>query len=210
MKRLSFLSSLCLVAGLLFQGCGSSGPQCDITVFPGGTNGGNYTATLLWGCDGYRDTRRVGFDGRVRVPQRCASWCGDIIVTSVRQIFTFSLSPFSIDLLSPPSSVTFSNGGGVDSTYGSPQVAYFDGYGTYIGAGQVTSWGSDWVVATVPDLSQVYSGSYTIQVQNMTSSGAWEWVGEGVGSAYNRDAPPSGGGGGGEGGGGCESECNMY
>jgi hypothetical protein len=212
-KRMLFpliLGFAILLVGL--QGCGSSA-QCVSTVFPGGTNGQIYYVRVNWSCDGYRQRYRVGYDGKVYVPRRCApSNCSGIYWDQIFNSFTFNASPSSIDLQSPPSSITFSNGGGIDTTYGSPQVAYFDDYGGYIGEGSVTGSGSDWVTATTPDLSNAYSGSYTVQISNKQADGSWAITGEASGTTWNRDPPPGGGGGGGgdDGGGGCDPECNMY
>jgi hypothetical protein len=202
--------TLCIAISLTMQGCGSSA-QCVATPFPGGTNGQVYYALVKWICDGYHQRYRVSFTGNVYVPRRCApADCSNIYIEQLFNSFTFNASPYSIDLLSPPSSITFSNGGGIDTTYGSPQVAYFDDYGGYIGEGSVSGAGSDWVTATTPDLSNVYSGSYTVQINNRQADGSWAITGEASGYTWNRDRPPGGGGGGGGGEGGCNPECNMY
>ena len=207
-KRMILPLTLCFVISLMTQGCGSSA-TCVRNVFPAGTNGQVYYALVYWSCDGYQQRYRVGFDGNVYVPRRCApSNCYGIYILNVFFSFTFTSSPSSIDLLSPPSTITFANGGGIDTTYGSPQVAYYDDYGGYIGTGQVTGAGSDWVTATVPDLSNVYSGTYTVQISNLQADGSWQITGEASGTTWDRDPPPGGGGGGGDG--GCTVDCNMY
>ena len=91
-KRMLLPLILCFAISLVMPGCSYS-PQCAITVFPAGTNGQVYYATALWGCDGYRQRYRVGFDGKIYVPKRCAPYCGDIIVIDVFFTFTFSATP---------------------------------------------------------------------------------------------------------------------
>src|SRR5205807_8918371 len=120
-KRLLLPFTLCFAISLALQGCGSSS-RCTIHVFPTGTNGQVFYALIYWQCDGYRQQCRVGFGGDVFVPKRCSPDCSGIYVLDTFFSFTFAPSPSAIDLLSPPSSITFSGGGGIDTSYGLPQV----------------------------------------------------------------------------------------
>lgn len=188
-KRMLLPLILFFAISLVMQGCGSS-PQCVANVFPAGTNGQVYYARVFWSCDGYRQRYRVGFDGNVYVPRRCApADCSGITIEAIFFTFTFFADPDAIDLQSPPSTITFGNGGGIDTTYGSPQVAYYDDYGGYLGDGTVTGSGSNWVTATVPGLWNVYTGSYTVQISNKQADGSWVIIGEASGTTFNRDPP---------------------
>jgi len=207
-KRMLLPLTLCLAISVVMQGCGSSA-QCVSTVFPNGTNGQVYYAMVKWLCDGYRQRYRVGFDGKVYVPRRCApANCSNIVIEQVFFTFSFTADPDSIDLQSPPATITFGNGGGIDTTYGSPQVAYYDDYGGYLGSGTVTGVGSDWVTASVPGLWNVYTGSYTVQISNKQADGSWQIIGEASGTTWNRDPPPPDPGCSGED--GPLMECGLY
>jgi len=81
-------------------------------------------------------------------------------------------------------------GQGFDTTYGMPRVEYFDANGFWVGTTDATSvWGGGTALqCNVPNLSQVYSGTYTIRVTNKTSQGYYSHrVGTASLSAYGRD-----------------------
>ena len=104
-------------------------------------------------------------------------------------IFPFAASPDSIDLQSQPSTMSMT-GSGLTTTYGMPRLAYMDPYtGNLIAATTATSVSGDgtWLQANVPDLSALYSGSYTVFVSNVLADGSLEYVGAASVTAYGRD-----------------------
>lgn len=147
----------------------------------------------------YRGT--IGGTGHGTFPKKSPATgnvyqCWQITVV-LGQRFGFSLtaSPSSADLTAPPSSVTIS-GQAMDATYGMPLVEYFDGQGYLIGSINATAVAGDgsWLTAPAPDLSSVYSGTYQIQVTNMTSGGYYlDIVGAATMWGYGRDRPDSDG-----------------
>lgn len=116
--------------------------------------------------------------------------CGNVsmVIRLIKSNLSLSASPSSIYLPSPDSTVTIT-GDLFDQTYGMPRVEYFDGDGYLVGSVYATSVsGSTSLTASVPDLSSAYSGSYQIQVTNMTSQGYYaHTVGIANISAYGRD-----------------------
>ncbi|HYH86697.1 MAG TPA: hypothetical protein VEX60_14695 [Pyrinomonadaceae bacterium] len=112
-------------------------------------------------------------------------------------LFPFSASPSSVNLQAPPATLDMT-GSNLTTTYGMPRVEYVDLYtGNLIGTATATSVSGDgtWLQAATPDLSSVYSGTYTILVSNATSGGGFEYVGTATMDAYGRDGiyedPPS-------------------
>ena len=101
---------------------------------------------------------------------------------------SLSAGPSSIDLLSPPSTVTIT-GDLFDQTYGMPRVEYFDSNGFLVGSVYATSVsGSTSLTASVPDLSSAYTGNWLIRVTNKTYQGYYaHTVGTAEFSAYGRD-----------------------
>jgi hypothetical protein len=101
-------------------------------------------------------------------------------------------TPSSINLASPPPSVSI-GGGGFSTTYGMPVVEYYDQYsGILIAnatASSVAGDGSSLQVVT-PDLSGVYTGGYNIVVSNKASDGSNTMVGIASFSACCIDPPP--------------------
>lgn len=84
-------------------------------------------------------------------------------------------------------------------------LAYYDEFGNMVAsssanqllyggkAGYVTG-----ILATLPDISQVYDGVYTVAVYNVNVDGTWEMVGSATVNIYGNPPPIFGGGGGGE------------
>jgi hypothetical protein len=115
--------------------------------------------------------------------------CNNVqIILRLNSNYSLSSNPSSLDLTSPPSTVTIS-GQSFDTTYGMPRVDYYDGDGYLVGSAYASSVsGSTSLTASVPDLSAAYSGSYQIVVTNKTSSGYYSHtVGTADVSAYGRD-----------------------
>lgn len=99
-----------------------------------------------------------------------------------------SASPSSINLESPPATVTIT-GQGFDATYGMPRVEYFDSSGYLVGSVYASSVsGGASLDCYVPDLSSAYSGTYQIRVTNKTSQGYYSHrVGTATVTAWGRD-----------------------
>ena len=106
-----------------------------------------------------------------------------------------SASPSSVYLPDPPATATVT-GQLFDTTYGMPEVSYFDSWGYLVGsvyANSVAGGGTS-LQANVPDLSYVYSGTYQVKVTNKTSSGYYvHIVGSAPLSAWGRDRADSDG-----------------
>jgi hypothetical protein len=106
--------------------------------------------------------------------------------------FFLTASPSSINLASPPPTVSI-GGGGFTTTYGMPVVEYYDQYsGLLIGnatASSVSGDGSSLEVVT-PSLSGVYTGGYNIVVSNKLADGSNTMVGIAAFSACCIDPPP--------------------
>jgi hypothetical protein len=103
-----------------------------------------------------------------------------------------SANPDSVDLQSPPPSVTFS-GGGFSTDYGMPVVEYYDQYtGELVASTTAYSVAGDGssLQASTPDLSSIYSGSYSVVVSNKLADGSNSIVGVATLSACCVDPPP--------------------
>lgn len=114
----------------------------------------------------------------------------------------FTADPASINALTPPASVTF-NGKGIDNSYGSPALAFYDEFGYVVASTQASQ--SLWngasisgIVVDLPNISQVYDGTYTVVVHNINADGSWEVIGAAPITIYGNPPPPppppSGGG----------------
>jgi hypothetical protein len=104
-------------------------------------------------------------------------------------VFPFSASPSTVNLQAPPATLEMT-GSNLTTTYGMPRLEYLDPYtGNLIGTATATSVSGDgtWLQAYTPDLSGVYSGTYTIFISNATSGGGFEYVGSATMDAYGRD-----------------------
>lgn len=194
MKKI--LPLLLLVFLFMLPGCGGGGPSNTCTF-----NNLSPNATYLLVFDvgnGARQEVVATSDsfGRIIVPIPVgATSCGaTIIVLRLNSNVPLSASPSSINLNSPPSTVTIT-GQSFDTTYGMPRVDYYDGNGYLVGSVFATSVsGGTSLTANVPDLSAAYSGSYQIKVTNKASQGYYSHtVGSVNISAWGRDRPDSDG-----------------
>jgi hypothetical protein len=114
--------------------------------------------------------------------------CGTVSdVQTEESVFAFD--PSSIDLTAPPSTFT-AVGTSLDTTYGNPVVDFIDYSGSLVGTATASSVSSDGttLTATTPNLSNAYSGYWTLAVFNQTASGL-SYVGSGVVEATGRDYP---------------------
>ncbi len=104
-------------------------------------------------------------------------------------LFPFTMSPGAVDLQAPPASMQMS-GSGLVTTYGMPRIEYRDPYtGALVAvttASKVSRDGNSLIMAT-PDLSAVYSGTYSVHVSNIMADGSFEQVGGTTVDAYGRD-----------------------
>lgn len=127
-------------------------------------------------------------DGCVFYPKRGYN-CSQIIALATRPRVFFATTS-SFNLQSPPATFTF-QGEGIDITYGMPRVDYYDQYGNSVGSAMATAVAPDgtWVQANTPDLSQVYSGNYEVQICNMTWTSYYQPFGEATLNAWGRDRP---------------------
>ncbi|MGB7926435.1 MAG: hypothetical protein WCF57_24560 [Pyrinomonadaceae bacterium] len=96
---------------------------------------------------------------------------------------------------SPPTSGTVT-GQSFDATYGMPKVEYFDSNGYLVGSVNATSvaTGGTSLQANLPDLSNVYSGTYQVKVTNKRSDGYYlNKVGSATMTGWGRDRTDSDG-----------------
>jgi hypothetical protein len=117
-------------------------------------------------------------------------------------IFPFAMAPGSINLQAPPSTFAMT-GSSLNTTYGMPRIDYIDQFsGELIATTTATSVAGDGnsLQAYTPDLSNVYSGTYSMLVSNINSDGSLNYLGSSTVDTYGRDGwyddpPPPGGGG---------------
>ncbi len=133
-------------------------------------------------------------DGTLSVPSH-GQPCSSLYVTAVTNSnLSLSASPASVYLPSPPATGTVT-GQSFDTTYGMPQVDYFDSNGYLAGsvyANSVT--GGTSLDSNMPNLSNVYSGTYQVRVSNKTYDGYYTHiVGTATMSGWGRDRPDSDG-----------------
>lgn len=133
--------------------------------------------------------RTTNASGTLFYPKDANGACGDVTITRTGAGFnSFSASPSSIDLESPPSTMTI-YGSDIDSTYGMPVVEFYDNNSDFVGRETATSVdsGGTWLVVNTPDLSSVYSGDYQIEVHNVNSSSGYDFIGVTDVITYGRD-----------------------
>jgi hypothetical protein len=134
-------------------------------------------------------------DGTISVPSHGIPCTQLIVIALTNSNLTLSASPSSVYLPSPPATATVS-GQSFDTTYAMPRVEYFDPNGYLVGmvyATSVTGGGTS-LQANMPDLSNVYSGTYQIRVTNKTSDGYYtHTVGAAPMTGWGRDRTDSDG-----------------
>ena len=192
MKRLLPLSLLLLL--VLLAGCSGGGSNsCSFSgLVPNGTylvfitDPNTNVATVL--------TRVASSSGTLSITTSLS--CSNVVVVlATTSNLSLSASPSSINLESPPSTVTIT-GSSFDPTYGMPRVEYFDSSGFLVGSvyANSVSGGGTSLEATVPDLSNAYSGTYQIRVTNKTYQGYYSHrVGNATVECWGRDRPDSDG-----------------
>jgi len=205
MKKALLFSTLTLL--LLLQGCGGgSTVYCTRSGFTPGATYRVYYSRPYYPPDRIIDAV-ANASGNIVVKKYDFPSCDLLIIVPVTNSnVSLSASPSSVYLPSPPTTTTVT-GQLFDTTYGMPQVNYFDGNGYLVGsvyANSVT--GSTSLQANVPDLSNVYSGTYQVRVTNITSAGYYVHnVGSATMTAWGRDRPDSDGDGWYD-----DEDCNPY
>lgn len=190
MKKIASVLLLSLM--LILSGCASN----NTCTFNGLTPNGTYVIVITNPSTNSSSTfqRNANSSGTITVTTQ--SNCGNVVaIPAINSNFALSASPSSVNLMSPPATVTVT-GQGFDTTYGMPRVDYFDGNGYLVGGVYATSVGSGGtsLQANVPDLSYVYTGIYQVRVVNKTSSGYYvHTVGSATMSAWGRDRPDTDG-----------------
>jgi hypothetical protein len=181
MKKILIVLSLSLL--LLLQGCGGSSNCPPKTgLIAGATYRIYYTHPVYPPPNGTPVTRVASSTGSITAPKIDNFPCDALqYVLVTNSNLSLSASPASVYLPAPPSTATIT-GQSFDTTYGMPQVEYFDSGGYLVGsvyANSVSSSGTS-LETNVPDLSGVYSGTYQVRVTNKTSAGYYTAI---VGSA---------------------------
>jgi hypothetical protein len=104
-------------------------------------------------------------------------------------VFPLHMSPASIDLQAPPATFHIS-GKRLNATNGLPFIEYVDEYtGRVIGSTTATSVSLDGssIEANMPNLSLVFSGTYSVLVSNIRPDGGREYIGTTTVECYGRD-----------------------
>lgn len=128
-----------------------------------------------------------------------------------RIFFLFTPSPESINIIAPPPTFTLSSTdvGSIDTTYGMPMLEFYNEYGDLVAQTLATSVSSDgsWLQADMPDVSYCFTDSYGIAIKNTTADGTWDYFGVATIDMYGNDRPISPSSGGGE---CCGPGCYCY
>lgn len=190
MKKILLVLSLVFV--LMPSGCSWIDPTC--TYHDGPPN----APWIIVYSDLTVRTGNVGPDGTFTIRKHGGENCAQLrLRVGFGNNLNLSLgaSPSSIYLPSPPSTATIT-GQSFDTTYGMPRVEYFDSNGFLVGSVNATSvsGGGTSLLASIPDLSYAYSGTYQVKVTNMTSTGYYlNKVGTATMTAWGRDRVDSDG-----------------
>ena len=186
---------LVLLLSLVFALSGCSGGSSSNCTFSGLTPYAGYL--IFYTSNGTQTaiTRYASSNGTITAYLYGASCSSAVVVAIINSGYTLTANPSSIDLTNPPATVTIT-GQGFDTTYGMPRVEYLDSNNYLIGSVYATSvsGGGTSLVASVPNLSNAYSGSYLIRVTNKTYLGYYNHiVGFASVTATGRDRPDSDG-----------------
>jgi len=190
MKKIASVLLLSLM--LVLSGCASSN-SCN---FNGLTPNATYVIVITNPSTNLSSTFQRIANSAGSITVSTSLNCSNVVaIPAINSNLALSASPSSVNLLSPPATVTVT-GQSFDTTYGMPRVDYFDGNGYLVGGVYATSVGSGGtsLQANVPDLSYVYSGTYQVKVVNRTSSGYYvHTVGSATMTAWGRERPDSDG-----------------
>jgi hypothetical protein len=194
MKKILLVLLLPLV--FILSGCPLD-PNCSYPQ-DGAPGPANAPWTIVYNDQTTVRSGNVGPDGSFKIPKLGGENCFQLrqrVHFGSNSNLTLSASPASVYLPSPPASGTIT-GQSFDATYGMPQVDYFDGNGFLVGSVYATSVSSDGtsLQANMPDLSNVYSGTYQVKVTNKTYDGYYlNIVGSATMTGWGRDRPDSDG-----------------
>lgn len=191
MKKI--LPIVLLLMGLGVQGCVIGFPSftTDCGPYPG-PPGANWVARYP---DGQTTGGTVGPSGTFKVKPRGFDCATIMVLVGSSFGLALSASPTSVYLPSPPATGTIT-GQQFDATHGMPVVEYFDSNGFLVGSAYASSVSGDgtWLQGYLPDLSNAYSGNYSIKVTNKRSDGYYlNVVGTATVTAWGRDRPDSDG-----------------
>jgi hypothetical protein len=196
MKKILPVLAFCLML-LVLPGCGIFNPTCTRDHTYAGAQivaGAPYTVSYPTNPPIF-ENRTGRSDGTISVPQHGLQCNQLVVIALTNSNLSLSASPASVYLPSPPTTATIS-GQSFDTTYDMPRVDYFDGNGYLVGmvyANSVSGDGTS-LQANVPDLSNVYSGTYQVRVTNKTSDGYYtHTVGTATMTGWGRDRPDSDG-----------------
>lgn len=193
MKKL--LPLLVLLVALALPGC-SGGGGSNTCNYAGLVAFGAYLVVITNPSTGATSTftRFATGSGTLAISTSVA--CNNVVVIEITNSnIALSVNPSTIDLNNPPATVTIT-GQGFDTIYGMPRVEYFDSNGFLVGStfASSVSGGGTSLVTNVPNLAQVYSGTYTIRVTNVTFQGYYSHiVGTATITAFGRDRVDSDG-----------------
>ena len=188
MNKLLLISLLLVLIGV--QGCIRFNP-IQGCPFPG-SPGANWFARYP---DGQTRGGTVGSSGVADVPSRGFNCASIIVVVGTSFGLSLSASPTSVYLPAPPATGTIT-GQQFDATYGMPVAEYFDSNGFLVGSAYASSVSGDGTSLTgsLPDLSNAYSGNYSIKVTNKRADGYYlNVVGTATITAWGRDRTDSDG-----------------
>lgn len=135
--------------------------------------------------------RTTNANGTLFYPKDANNSCGSVTITRTGGGFSsFSVTPSSIDLQAPPATMSVI-GTGINTTYGMPVVEFYDNYSNFIGSTTATAVdpGGTWLQANTPDLSQVYSGGYQVEIHNVKADASMDFIGVSDVITYGRDEP---------------------
>lgn len=133
--------------------------------------------------------RTTDGNGTLFFPQDANGACNNVSITRTGPGFSnFTTSPSSVDLQAPPATMSVS-GTGISSAYGMPVVEFYDNNSNFVGRATATAVdpGGTWLQANTPDLSQVYSGSYQVEVHNVNADASVTLIGVAEVFTYGRD-----------------------
>jgi len=110
------------------------------------------------------------------------------------RLFGFSGAPSSIDATTPPATMVF-YGSGADNTYGTPDVVFYDEFGSVVASAQVSqilydSGQASGVSIAIPNLTGLYDGVYTVSIRNQDADGSREVIGAAPVTIYGNPPPP--------------------
>lgn len=200
MKRIVLLApALFLAVFALIQGCGRIGcpgtpPDCVRHISPVLAG---FRVTLRYPDNSLLDVR-VNDNGDIFFPRPRAPFCDfntpqeiccfQVMAVGVRPRFAFSASTTSINLQAPPSSIVI-YGQDITADYGMPVVWVWDWNGRLVAGKEASAVASDgtWCQVDNLELTNCYSGTYTIVVSTTINYHTYLELGEVTITGWGRD-----------------------